>query len=90
MPVWESILRKGQFHFKVDIDWGSPFESQNRLEVKPIRESTLFGDPKLPLNFGVILGVILGGFSRVFFVRVALADLCQYQRLFPNHWKIKL
>jgi len=33
-----------------------PFGSQNRLEIKPVWGSTLFGDPKLPLNFGVILG----------------------------------
>jgi len=48
---------------------GLPFGSQNRLEVKPVWgfavwESTLFEDPKLPLNFGVILGVIFGGFFR--------------------------
>jgi len=59
----------------VNIAWGSiPFQGWHRLRVSrlgvktawgfAVWESTLFEDPKLPLNFGVILGVIFGGFFR--------------------------
>jgi len=40
------------------------WESKPLGDQTPVCGSTLFEDPKLPLNFGVILGVIFGVFFR--------------------------